>query len=217
MSNILRVGLVVDGPTDQRFLPPVVQRTYENLVLSCPGQIEVFDVEVIQPNGKSFVDRVFDGAKKAYEQGFDIIVVHSDAEALENKLIPAFKKLEGEEGDICKNAVPLVTVRMVEAWMLADVSLLKEEIGTSKSNQDLGLIKQPKSYPDPKWQIEEAIRLAYSGRSSRQRDQVSISELYQPLGQQIDLSSLRQLPSFQSFEEEVQKSLVRRGFLSENE
>lgn len=221
MSNLLRVGLMVDGPTDQRFLTSVVQRTYEHLVLDCPGQIDVFDVEVITPAGEGFVSQVLAAARQAYEQGFDVLVVHTDAEAATDqaafihKLDPALEALANTPGDLCRILVPLVTVRMVEAWMLADLALIKDEIGTDLSEHDLGLTKKPETYADPKHQIREAIRLAHAGRSRRQRDQVSISELYQPIGQQIDLTCLRQLPSYLAFEQAALASLVERGFLPE--
>jgi hypothetical protein len=221
MSHILRVGLVVDGPTDQRFLPPVVQRTYEALVFDCPGQIEVFDVETIEPTGDGFVAQVLDAAKQAYTKGFDVLVVHTDAEAstdqaaFDHKFTPAREALAAATENLCRIMVPLVTVRMVEAWMLADVDLLREEIGTHKSREALDLTRPPEAYADPKHQIEAAIRLAHAQRRRRQRDQVSIAELYQPIGQQIDLVRLRPLPSYVAFEQAARQSLVERGFLPE--
>lgn len=219
MSNLLRVGLMVDGPTDRRFLPPVVQRTYEALVLDCPSQIDVFAVEVIDPKGHGFVEQVTDAARLAFRNGFDVLVVHTDAEsdtaqdAWRHKITPALEGVQAIPDQICQVIVPLITVRMVEAWMLADMSLLKEEIGTSKSDQDLGLARSPETYADPKKQIEAAIRVAHAGRSRRQRDQVSISELYQPMGQQIDLRCLKKLASYRDFATAARASLTSLGYL----
>lgn len=38
------------------------------------------------------------------------------------------------------------TIQMVEAWMLADKELLKSEIGTQKSDFELGILRAPKTF-----------------------------------------------------------------------
>ena len=93
---------------------------------------------------------------------------------------------------------------MIESWMLADKELFKQQINAiEKRDVDLGIEKAPEKYSDPKSTIEQAIRIAMSGQSKKKRDQISISDLYEVLGNSIELTKLRTIPSFADFENNV--------------
>ena len=83
------------------------------------------------------------------------LAIHTDAddntceERMGNKIIPAQKELDGLKEDICRVLTPVIPVRMTEAWMLADKQLLKDEIGTTKSDDELGINHDPESMSDP--------------------------------------------------------------------
>ena len=100
--------------------------------------------------------------------GMDILCVHTDADskdtkrAYAEKINPAKEFLSDKKGEICKSLIPIVPVRMVEAWMLADKELLKEEMGTRMSDEELGINRMPELYLDPKATIIQAI-----GKSNR--------------------------------------------------
>jgi hypothetical protein len=102
---------------------------------------------------------------------------------------------------LCKNLVAIVPVQMTEAWMLADKNAFKEELGTPKNNQELGLmfpLKQVEKIANPKLKIKEMIRIAFKDLPTRRR-RVQISSLYSPLGQKVSLDILEQLPSYLRF------------------
>ena len=120
---------------------------------------------------------------------------------------------EYKGSDICRCLVPIVPIQMIESWMLADKEGLSEEIGTSLNAKELGIDKPPEQYSDPKFVIEEAIRIAYAGLPRRRRHQLSISELYLPMGQQSKLEYLRRLSSFQTFETEIRDALKQLNYL----
>jgi len=102
---------------------------------------------------------------------------------------------------------------MTEAWMLSDKELLKAEIGTSKSDAELGIQKSPEVYPDPKQVIEMAIRIARQDLTRRYRRKLTIAELYSLMGQKIALNKLKNLSSYQKFKEAVRDAFNSLNYL----
>jgi hypothetical protein len=111
---------------------------------------------------------------------------------------------------ICRSLVPIIPVQKTEAWMLAaDHDLLRREIGTSISAQNLGLVnraRQVESDPDPKQTLKEIIRKANAERSRRRRE-VDLMSLYAPLGRGINLERLGNGPSYKQFVKDLTETL----------
>ena len=61
--------------------------------------------------------------------------------------------------------------------------------------------------------INEAIRVSMSFHTKRRRDQITIDDLYETLGNQIDLTTLRRLPSYQIFEENIRNAFRQMNLL----
>lgn len=138
----------------------------------------------------------------------------SDEEVFNRKIIPLLSYMESlTDPDICHNILPLLPVQMTEAWMLADLSLLKVEIGTQMSDQELGLSRAAESIADPKRTIEEAIRTARANLGRRRRKDLSISDLYAPLGSQISIEMLEHLASYRKFKRDVEDRFPAMGLL----
>ena len=78
---------------------------------------------------------------------------------------------------------------MVEAWMLADKELLKEEMGTRMSDEELGINRMPELYLDPKATIIQAIGKSNRTTTRRHRKDLDISELYASIGARLELES----------------------------
>lgn len=222
MSQLLHIGLFTEGSTDIRFLESVVKRTFVEVAFDCPGEVDI-EVSLIKIDKKDlgFVDQVLRAAQKGLEEfGIMLLCVHVDADDKEDKTIwehkirPALCKLEEkQEEECCKYLLPVVPVYMTEAWMLADKELLKEEIGTNKSDSDLNIHREPEKISDPKAAICEAIRIARQEVTKRRRRDLSISELYLPIGQQIDLNKLSLLPSYQKFRGKVVRAFKELNFM----
>jgi Domain of unknown function (DUF4276) len=156
----------------------------------------------------------------AFQRGLMVLCIHVDADNVDDASViatrfePLLEKVAMRVGqDICDVIVPIVPVQMTEAWMLADIALLKDEIGTQLSDLDLGLHRRPESIADPKEVIRAAIRIASEGKSRRHRDDLEISELYQLIGRKIDLSKLRQLKSYLKFEDNVRTAFRQLKYL----
>lgn len=208
----LFIGLIAEGTTDVRFLKNVIFRSIQELSWQCYNQIEIFDIREISAKGDSFVDKMIDASKRAQQEyGISLLCIHTDSDArtvdevMQYKFTPflsALKNLTDE--DYCKYIVPTVPIQMIESWMLADKPLLKRLINVKDmSDSDLGIEKAPESYSNPKNVIENAIRKSMVNQSKKKRDQLSIADLYEILGNKLSLETLRGIPSFVQFEKNV--------------
>ncbi|WP_417939392.1 DUF4276 family protein [Flavobacterium sp. RS13.1] len=222
MSNFILTGLFTEGTTDNRFLESVVKRTLEDVAFDCTGDIDV-DLEIIKitKTDLTFNEQILEASKVAFEK-FSILLlfVHTDADdrdddkVFRNKIIPAQEFLSNQKDNICcKKMVPIVPVRMTESWMIIDRNLLKSEIGIEESDAELGIHLNPETLNDPKALIEEIIRLSKEGKTKRKRNKgLDISDLYQIIGQKVELSELKKLPSYLKFRNSLIEVLKELNF-----
>lgn len=222
MAKQIFIGVVTEGSTDERFLMNIIQRTFESVAIQCVGEIEVISSMLHNVDkGDSFSDLVLDASRKSIQQlGAMTVVVHTDSdtdtykERYQHKFDPALATLDNYKGDenYCNIITPLIAVRMIEAWMLADKTLLKEEIGTTLSDSALGIARDPEKIADPKAVIAEAIRIATDGKS-RRRQSLSIAELYGSIGNAVSLDALLSLSSYRMFRKSVEDTFRKIGYL----
>lgn len=218
MSNIVTIGFITEGPTDIRFLRPIIKRTFEEIAFECKGEIEVFDPVYVDSGIGPFSERVLNAAKNAEKNGLMVLCVHTDsdnkrdAQVFNNKIIPAFREVNNSAEEICKNLIAIVPIQMTEAWMLADKQLFKEEIGTTKTDVELGIDKRPENYSDPKSVLKTAISIALKDESKRRRN-LDLGELYLPIGQKLSIDCLLNLPSYNKFSLAVRNAFVKLNYL----
>jgi len=221
MSPQILIGLYTEGTTDVRFLTSIIKRTFEEISYECKGEIEILDIQNFKIAKTTFAEDVVEAIKAGTKNyGITILCIHADADdstetnCFQNRINPAMAEVENlKENDICKIIVPLIPVQMTESWMLADKELLKREIGTSKTNQELDIYKHPEQYANPKETIENAIRIARQEKTKRHRRELKIADLYLPIGQSVDLNKLKQLTSYIKFQENVRNALVKLNYL----
>jgi hypothetical protein len=220
MTIQLFIGLFTEGTTDQAFLKSIVEKGFIKIGMECHTDLEIFIHELkIEKTGLGFSEQVMKASKIGVDEfGISVLCVHTDSDDPDD--IRAFEKISdalgilSETGDShCKLVTPIVPVQMIEAWMLADKDLLRKEIGTDKSDNDLDINRNPETIPNPKIIIENAIRIAREDFSKRRRRDLTISELYQPIGQKIDLQKLEILPSFRKFIEAVRETYRSLNYL----
>jgi hypothetical protein len=211
-----------EGKTDNRFLKNVVKRSFDEIGFECNSEVETVIIPIeIEESDLSFVEKVTKASKKGTEKfGIMILCIHADADApdeeqtMKNKIDPANCALLSTFGsDLCKILVAVIPVQMIEAWMLADKELLKREIGTNKNDHELGIHRHPELIADPKFTIQEAIRIARAELTKRRRYNLSISELYLPLGQKIAIEKLDILPSFQKFKNSIRDAYRKLNYM----
>lgn len=223
MSNFILAGLFTEGTTDVRFLESIVKKTLDEVAFECSGEIET-ELEIININksGLNFNQQVFTASKKAKDDlGVLLLFVHTDADGINDetifreKIIPAISFLnEQDDNLVCKNIVAIIPIQMTESWMLADKELLKSEIGIEGEDVDLGLHRNPERIGNPKVVIENIIRLSKENQTKRKRNRgLDISDLYQIIGQKIELSELEKLTSYNKFKSSLRDMFKELNFL----
>ncbi|HWY38728.1 MAG TPA: hypothetical protein VNY73_09230 [Bacteroidia bacterium] len=221
--NQIIVGFTSEGTTDTRLLESIVLRTFEAVaVVECTKQIEVINpiIHIKKALGEDFNNTISNCAQIAFSNGVMVFCVHVDADdstdknVMDTKINPCFEGILASDNlQLCKNLVSIVPVSMTEAWMLADKNLLKEEIGTDKTDSQLGIHRSPEAYADPKSTIENAIRVARQDMPRRRRYDLKIAELYQPIGQKLDLEKLEALQSYRKFRDGVKEIYRKLNYL----
>ena len=220
MAQQIIIGLTAEGTTDNAFLKNVIYRIASDIALECSKDVEIFDVQIIDAYGATFVEKTIAALRKAY--GYThAVCIHTDADGrtnqnvLRNKFLPLkveMSKLSHEE--ICDVVIPTIPVQMIESWMLADKSLFKELIDAKQiSDKDLSIDKMPEQYADPKAVINNAIQVSLSKHGKRRRDRVVIGDLYEILGNSVSIAALRKLPSFREFEENMRTAFRKLNLL----
>lgn len=207
----LGLALFREGPTDQRFLNPLLRRCVEDICLNKSDEsIEVGDVlelrspeRVINKNRETMILQAAKDAIGAY----DILFLHTDGQgdpiaARRERIEPAERRITEELSSMAGRTVAVVPVRETEAWAMADGEAIRQTFGTHLSDIDIGVPSRPRgveSIPDPKSALNQAYRTVI-GRRKRRRSPVYLLET---LGERTSLSKLRQVPAFQRFETEL--------------
>ena len=221
MSNFILTGLFTKGTTDNRFLSSVVERTLEEVAYDCTGDIETkVEIIAIKKTGLNFNEQVLEASRYAFEKfGITLLFVHTDSDLpsdeliFQTKIIPAQKTLLEQDNNYCKNMIAIVPIQMSESWMIADKELLKDEIGIEKSDAELEIHLNPESITNPKSIIENIIRLSKEELTKRKRNKgLVISDLYQIIGQKIEISELDKLSSYMKFKTSLINKLRELNF-----
>lgn len=218
----LIIGVITEGTTDWRFLENIIRRTFYEISYECKQIPDIYDIHFIESlEQKSFVNKVLEASKKGhYEFGITILCVQADADktTLKNtyqyKINPAKEALKQQnEIEYCKIMVAIVPIQETESWMLADTELLKRQIGTTKTDTELGIHRTTEQTAKPKEVIQEAIRIARKDIAKHRRNDLTISELYQSIGEAIDLEKLESFESYQDFKSNVREAYKELGLL----
>jgi len=222
--KVLVLALYAEGPSDARFLPPIIQRTAESIIAQY-GQDTVDVLEpIIIPNqqNRRREDCILGAAHEA--RGYHALIVHSDADsentnlARSQRIQPGFDLVSHSNEKVCKHLIPLIPVHMIEAWMLADHIALRATIGTDISPENLGLPSRPALVEldaNPKHTLNEVIRKAISHRSRRHR-QIDFNARQETLARTIDLSVLGSVPSYKEFVINFKQTLLEINFISQD-
>ncbi len=218
----LLIGLMTEGTTDWRFLESIIKRAFYEISFECHTMVEVYSINFINNLEElKFVDKVLEASKRGREEfGITILCIHSDAdtktlkETYQYKINPAKETLQQQnEIEYCKIMVAIVPMQETESWLLADKELFKKQIGTNKTDTELGIHRNAETIANPKEVIQEAIRIARKDSTKRRRKELTISELYQSIGEAIDLEKLESFESYQDFKNNVKAAYKELGLL----
>ena len=221
----MTLALYAEGSTDGDFLPKIIERTAKNILAQHSSQ----SIQVRLPYSKW--NKPVDIVKRdqcilyiARETSiYDALIIHSDGdhrgyEQTLSELFEPGKKLVLEAKDkaeeICSDLVPLIPVRMTEAWMLADPDALCTVLGKKAEARVLGIPTKAKLVEKelkPKKTLEQIIQAAYPQQS---RDWKYFKlKLYKELGSEISLTRLNEVPSYHQFVEDMTTVLQALNFI----
>lgn len=203
----LTATLVGDGPTDRCLKGPIEWLLIHHL----RGPNRAIRVEVATPTTRDLVQRIRD----AFTQfPCNLLFVHRDAES------EPIEKRHAEIRQAAKaagipNFVPVVPVRMTEAWLLFDQGAIRRAADNPGGTVVLPmpLIRRLERMPDPKARLRECLLVAsekqgrHLKRFKRDLDRrvVRVAELIE------DFLPLRELTAFQVLDAEVGRALAQIG------
>ncbi len=197
----LRYTLLADGGSDRSLLPILdwsLRSLRSDVITSLESQWA--DLSFLRTRPRNLAERM----RTAVNQyPCDLLFVHRDAEgeAAENRLEEikaAAQTLRGEE----VSCVPVVPVRMTEAWLLVSERAIRSASGNPSGMVKLRLptLRTLESQSDPKELLFEKLRLA-SGLTGRRLARFEVEAARTRVSQFIDdFASLRELESFRHFE-----------------
>ena len=204
-----RFTILADGPTD-RALRPIVSWVLGRIPsVACAGFIVEFSVA---PHAKdnSLRSRV---AESIREFPCDILFVHRDAERepMKNRIA----EIETAVCNLHALFVPIVPVRMTEAWLLIDADAIRRASDNPNGRTPLDIPRGAllEGLPDPKTTCDNLLIRA-SEKSGRRRQKFArpseLAERRTRIAELIvDFSPLLRLPAFHSFCKEVEAACAR--------
>jgi hypothetical protein len=200
----LRAGVYAEGPSDYRFLCPLLNRLLDSLAASLfPGNYELADTVGIDAPSKrraTRADRIA-AAIAEYADTCEIFVIHSDGAADPDGaraacIDPGIAAARATDPDRHVVAVACVPVREMEAWLLTDPEAFQTLVG---STFDPGLPFDPEREIDPKATLRKILK---DGRVRSGPEGV-----YALFGERVRFARLRALPAFQRFELDLTEAL----------
>lgn len=137
----------------------------------------------------------------------DLLFVHRDAE----KQSPSLRRSEILDalGTNINAHVPVIPVRMTEAWLLIDEQAIRSAADNPNGTDPLNLpeIRRLEALADPKQVLYDALKKACGLRAGR-REKFPVRErVYQIPNYIDDFSPLRQLSAFRQLESDIQAAL----------
>jgi hypothetical protein len=198
----LACTLAGDGATD-RALRPVLEWFLGQLPLL---QRRGFTVQVAAP-GVNLRNRLL---RAVQEYPCDVLFVHRDAERE-----PREKRVEEIRRAVLAAGVPacvpVVPVRMTEAWLLIEEGAIRRAAGNPNGDSSLPLPKVAslETVADPKKLLRDCL-VGASEKAGRRLQQFErdLPDRVQRVAELIsDYSPLRQLPAFRAFESAAREAL----------
>ncbi|MCB9761609.1 MAG: DUF4276 family protein [Alphaproteobacteria bacterium] len=222
----LRLALFPEGSTDVSFFSPLLVRVCEHLCRTVQIDIvpQVIDLsDIARPDLLRRADQIQDAASQA-SGAFDILFVHADgagdpARMRAEQVDPGLRQV-ADAFTTRPGLVGLVPVREMEAWAIVDGDALRDVLGTTLSDAELGIPHKPalaESVTDPKRCLVQAVSVAISGRRGRRTRKGDAGKRYsrylRGIGERVGLDCLRDLAAFRSLEEELASALKELRYL----
>ena len=209
----LRFTLVADGPTDAclvHVINWVLSQDPERHFFEFRGQCA--DTRWLRERPKGLAARITAGFRQF---PCDVLFVHRDAERVSVEKRRQEIRVAIGSREVPAH-VPVVPVRMTEAWLLIDEPAIRKAADNPNGTAQLDLppVRKLESAPDPK-RILKSCLLDASELRGRRRDQFErgLPRRVQRVAELVaDFSPLRRLDAFQQFEAETRRVLAETSF-----
>ena len=208
----LGLALFAEGPTDHRFLRPVLRRLTEDIFLPEPVEMgEVLELHSPVPASDAPREkRIFTAAQDALG-AWNVLFIHADGagdpgDARTRQINPARARIAAELAG-AGESVAVVPVRETEAWALCDPDALRQVIGTPLSTEDFAFTRNVESIPNPKAALQQ-VGERIAGRRGARRT-LGSEHFLQRLGEYVDLERLRTVPAFRQLDADLREALRR--------
>ena len=192
----LTYTLITDGSSD-RALIPIINWTLDQ-ISGIRYNSQYAEVSLKQSEG---LLRRAEQAIRFYE--CDILLVHRDAEAISADLrIEEIRRYLAELG---KPYVPIVPIRMTEAWLLVDEQAIRSAASNPSGQAALSMPRMDRleEIPNPKNMLFDKLKLASGLPPGRLRKFRSESCRHRVAELISDFSQLRNLSAFTQFETDL--------------
>lgn len=207
----LFVTLVGEGTTDAALLP-IAQWLLADLLpdVNISGYCANEDD---RPSARNLTGRIVESFKA---RECHMLFVHRDADTAGRDArveeIERAAQLARSQGGISVPIVPIIPIRMLEAWLLTDEEAIRQAAGNPNGRMPLSLprLRNLERLPNPKGLLEDLIRTA-SGLSVRQLNRLEIDHVAVAEATE-SFERLRQLPAFQTFENDVKEVIRVQGW-----
>lgn len=195
--QIVDYALIGDGTSDRALLP-ILSWSLRRLA----PQID-FALQAFVHRGSCAIDATVDAVRSKYNPA--LIFVHRDAE----RLPLATRRAEVPRIDC---VVPVIPVRMTEAWLLIDAEALRIASGNPNGRTAIELprTRDIERLPDPKKDLERLLMDAAGalGQRRRKRFRQEQSFMVHRVAECIrDFSALHELEAFRAFWDELKAAL----------
>jgi len=134
----------------------------------------------------------------------DLLFIHRDAEGLDAAQRCVEIAQAASRAEIRVPFVPVVSVRMTEAWLLFDEQAVRQAAGNPNGRSEIEIpVKYPQEKSDPKTILHNALRIASELKGRRLRDFNVFRASHRIADYIDDFSPLHALPAFALLEERI--------------
>ena len=207
----MELALIAEGTSDKVLIPPI-RWLCTNIQPNLAYEIEpiIFDNVSPKPDLSAKVEIVL------RQDRHQIILVHRDQDKMTRidrtrEIETAVKSAQHRlPSATASTFIPIIPVRMTEAWFLIDEAAIKKAAGFPNNRTLLNLpnARQLESVADAKNMLYEKIRTA-SGHTGRKLRKVRPQQIIHTLADVIeDYSVLNQLPAFWSLRQDLTAAIV---------
>lgn len=201
--DVLTFTLVADGSSD-RALVPLLEWLLTIKLTDRPFAVRM--AEGLPPWGDGLAARI--GFAQAMYP-CTALIIHRDSET-EPWAVRLNQIEHAVQNMSIQNWLPIVPIRMTEAWLLHDQRSIRRAAGRPNDSVDLALPRRQRweAEPDPKNTLFTALRVA-SGLSGRRLKKFDLNSARSRVANLIDdFSYLRGLKCFDDFEKRLDRFLA---------